>query len=259
VAIASAGPAHSGRGAAADNPLRRIRDHGKRLLWQNGAIRIIYDTFSGRLLCSATTFYRRRAMTDRLNPDALKLYRRQRGWSQEQLASESRISKTQISRWERGNQVAGSRQSSRDRLCRALGVKWEQLTRPLKDDDSWKLLNRVPLKGQIDGAARTVLTLVQRRFGLTDEAIMNLAPLAVLILAEQSLRARQTALDESGGAERGSVAGVFPAAIPARGIPRRLLRLDRRGNKISERTQLVRDLLGLLRQSALALCQFPAG
>lgn len=137
-------------------------------------------------------------MTDSLNPEALKFYRKQRGnWSQDQLAAESKISKTQISRWERGEQVAGIRASSRERLCQALGVKWEQLTRPPKKEESLMWWNRVPLKGGIGGSAKTFLTYVQGRLRLTEDAIMDLAPLAVLILATRSLRARQTALDET--------------------------------------------------------------
>jgi transcriptional regulator with XRE-family HTH domain len=136
-------------------------------------------------------------MADTLNPEALKLYRKQRGWSQDRLASESKISKTQISRWERGEQVAGIRQSSRDRLRQALGVNWEQLTRAPKEEDTLKWRNRVPLKGGIDGSARTFLTLVQSHFGVTEDAIIDLAPLAVLILGRRSLCARRAALDET--------------------------------------------------------------
>ena len=137
-------------------------------------------------------------MTDTLNPEALKLHRKRRGnWSQDRLADESKISKTQISRWERGQQVENIRPSSRERLCKALGVKWEDLTRAPKSEDTLKLLNRVPLKCGIDGSARTFLTIVQWHLGLTEDVILDLAPLAVLILAEQSLRARQTALDET--------------------------------------------------------------
>ncbi|WP_200376127.1 helix-turn-helix domain-containing protein [Thiocystis violacea] len=137
-------------------------------------------------------------MTDTLNPEALKLHRKLRGgWSQDRLADESKISKTQISRWERGQQVDNIRPSSRERLSKALGVKWEELTRAPKD--TLKLRSRVPVKGGIDRAARTFLTIVQWHLDLTEDAIMDLAPLAVLILAERSLRARQTALDETVG------------------------------------------------------------
>jgi transcriptional regulator with XRE-family HTH domain len=138
-------------------------------------------------------------MTDRLNPDALKFYRKQKGWTQQKLAEATHPSpsRRQISRWEVGDQIDNIRQSNRERLCEALGVEWEQLTRPPKEKDTLKLYNRVPLKGGIDGSARTFLTIVQWQLGLTEDAILDLAPLAVLILAKQSLRARQTALDET--------------------------------------------------------------
>jgi transcriptional regulator with XRE-family HTH domain len=138
-------------------------------------------------------------MTDRLNPDALKFYRKQKGWTQQKLAEATHPSpsRRQISRWEVGEQIDNIRQSNRERLCEALGVEWEQLTRPPKEKDTLKLYNRVPLKGGIDGSARTFLTIVQWHLGLTEDAIVDLAPLAVLILAKQSLRARQTALDET--------------------------------------------------------------
>ncbi|WP_295392577.1 helix-turn-helix transcriptional regulator [uncultured Thiodictyon sp.] len=136
-------------------------------------------------------------MTETLNPDALKLHRNKRGWSQDQLADATNISKTQISRWERGKQTARIRSHSREQLCAALGVKWEQLTRAPEKPDIAFFRNRVPLKGGIDGSARTFLTLMQRHYGLIEDAIIDLAPLAFLILAERSLRARQTALDQT--------------------------------------------------------------
>ncbi|WP_295583711.1 helix-turn-helix transcriptional regulator [uncultured Lamprocystis sp.] len=150
-------------------------------------------------------------MTDSLNPQALKFYRNQRGWSQDQLAEATKLrpSKTQISRWERGQQIANIRPDNRERLCQALGVKWEQLTRAPKEEDGLKWRNRVPLKGGIDGSARTFLTLVQKHLSLTEDAIMDLAPLAVLILAEHSLHARQTALDETVAALEAATAEAY--------------------------------------------------
>jgi transcriptional regulator with XRE-family HTH domain len=134
-------------------------------------------------------------MTDTLNPNTLKALRTQRGWSQDRLHEESNISKSQISRWERGQQTEKIHQTNRERLCRALGVKWETLTRrPTKPSPSW-LLNRVPLKAGIDAAAKTALTLIRYHYRLQEEAILDLAPLAFCILAERSLRARRQALD----------------------------------------------------------------
>lgn len=87
--------------------------------------------------------------------------------------------------------------SSRDRLCDALGARWDELTRAPEPADRALLLNRVPLKGDIAGSARTALTFVQLAYGLREEAIIDLAPLAFLILAERSLQARKAALDET--------------------------------------------------------------
>ena len=136
-------------------------------------------------------------MTDTLNPDTLKALRTQRGWSQDRLHEESNISKSQISRWERGQQTAKIHQTNRERLSRALGVKWEKLTRPIDKSSPSQLLNRVPLKAGIDAAAKTALTLIRYHYRLQEEAILDLAPLAFFILAEGSLRARRQALDEA--------------------------------------------------------------
>jgi transcriptional regulator with XRE-family HTH domain len=136
-------------------------------------------------------------MTEALNPDTLKALRTQRGWSQDRLATESKISKSQISRWERGQQTAKIHQTNRERLCRALGIKWDRLTRPAEKPSPSLLLNRVPLKAGIRGEAKTALTLIRYHYGLQEEAVLDLAPLAFLILAERSLRARRQALDEA--------------------------------------------------------------
>jgi transcriptional regulator with XRE-family HTH domain len=136
-------------------------------------------------------------MNDTLNPEALKYYRKKLGWSQDKLAAESKISKAQISRYERGQQTSRIHQVNRERLCGALRVNWEKLTRaPETKDFSW-LRNRVALKDGIEGSARTALTYMQLRYGLVEEAIIDLAPLAFLILAERSLQARKAALDET--------------------------------------------------------------
>lgn len=137
-------------------------------------------------------------MTDTLHPGTLKALRNKRGWSQDQLAAESKISKSQISRWERGQQTVNIRQHNRERLCAAFGVKWDKLTQPPGSADAfgwWR--NRVALKAGIHGSAKTALTLIRLRYGLLEEAVIDLAPLAFLILAERSLRARQVALDEA--------------------------------------------------------------
>jgi len=106
------------------------------------------------------------------------------------------ISKSQISRWERGKQNENVREHSRKALCRTLGVPWEELTREPKDEDSYSDAKRVAWRGSVKRSSRTVLLYVQARYGLSEEDIIDLAPLAFLILAERSLQARQTTLDE---------------------------------------------------------------
>ncbi len=138
-------------------------------------------------------------MTATLNPEALKHYRKKQGWSQQRLAEESKgkVSKAQISRYERGQQTSRIRENTRKGLCDALHVKWERLTRPHDSKEFHKLHDRVALKEGISRSARTALTFVQRYFGLREKDIIDLAPLAFLILAERSLQARQMALDET--------------------------------------------------------------
>lgn len=132
-------------------------------------------------------------MTDTLNPDTLKALRDLRGWSQDRLAKESKISKSQISRWERGQQTAKIHQNTRERLCQALGVKWDKLTRAVERPNP--NLFRAPLKAGISPPARTALTLIRHYYRLQEEAVLDLAPLAFYILVERSLRTRRQALE----------------------------------------------------------------
>ncbi|MEA1051889.1 helix-turn-helix transcriptional regulator [Lamprobacter modestohalophilus] len=137
-------------------------------------------------------------MPDDLHPAALKHYRTRRGLSQQQLADESNVSKIQISRYERGLQNARVGKTNRDRLCKALRVKWEQLTQPPenpKEVDSF--FNRVALKASIAGEAKTAFTFLRLYYGLREEDVIDLAPVAALILIERSLQARKRALDEA--------------------------------------------------------------
>jgi hypothetical protein len=74
---------------------------------------------------------------------------------------------------------------------------WEKLTQPPETKDLLGSRNRVDLKADIRGSARTALTLVLLRYRISVDDVIDMAPLAFLILAERSLRARQAALDEA--------------------------------------------------------------
>ncbi len=149
-----------------------------------------------------------------LNPEALKFYRREAHLTQRTLAELTRhlvenskdnkvsisittISITTISRWETGKQVMNIRPGKRKALELALGVSWEKLTRPPEEDNISSFMKRLPLKAGIAGASQTALRVMQIRYGVTEESINDLGPLAVLILAERSLQSRQAGLDEA--------------------------------------------------------------
>jgi transcriptional regulator with XRE-family HTH domain len=154
-------------------------------------------------------------MTDTLNPDTLKVLRDLRGWSQDRLAKESKISKSQISRWERGQQTAKIHQNTRERLCQALGVKWDKLTRAVEKPNP--NVFRAPLKAGISFPAKTALTVIRYHYGLREEAILDLAPLAFLILAERKPcvpGGRAPGMGAVKGHRRGPTEGPPVSALP---------------------------------------------
>jgi transcriptional regulator with XRE-family HTH domain len=116
---------------------------------------------------------------------ALKEERKRKGWSQNELseATRPRVDVSTISRIERG-QPTRTRTNTLSALANALGVKPDVLcTRIEMDRDVMKL--------RIETAARNALALVARRYGVSRENIVGVAPLLFFIVAEQSLRQRR--------------------------------------------------------------------
>jgi transcriptional regulator with XRE-family HTH domain len=141
-------------------------------------------------------------MTGTLNPKTLNELRKRKRWSQEQLARESKISKSQISRWERGQKLDHIRKLSRDRLSEALGVKWETLTKPPEQDPPGTF-RCAELKLTVHQSTLTALELVRRIYRVRREDIVDLAPLLFLLTAQASLQRRKRALDDAvSGVER---------------------------------------------------------
>lgn len=158
-------------------------------------------------------------MTDSLNPESLKALRKVRGMSQEKLHNESGISKSQIGRWERGEQIDNVQGNSRERLCAALGVKWEVLTRPPKESSA----GVSELKLNVSPSTLTGLELVRRIYGVRREDIIELAPLLFLLTAQTSLERRRKALQEAvEGVEKALEDAVnrFPYLSDAWGWPK---------------------------------------
>jgi len=136
-------------------------------------------------------------MTNSLNPETLKALRKSRNWSQTQLAAESKISKSQIGRWERGQQIDEVRDTSRNRLCAALGgVPWDVLTRPPKLPSA-SVSGGSELKLNVPSSTLTALELVGKLYRVRREVIVELAPLLFLLTAQTSLERRRGALQEA--------------------------------------------------------------
>lgn len=131
-------------------------------------------------------------MQNILHPEALKAARIKKGWTQKQLSEKSRCSAEQISRWERGKSKS-VRLNSRDKLIKALGVSWEELTRvpAATGDEEFKLFPTIQLNIRVHPRMRTALILASHRYHVRPADIIELAPLLFLITAEKSLTARQ--------------------------------------------------------------------
>jgi len=132
-----------------------------------------------------------------VNPETVCYYRKQLRMTQEELAEKSKLGRKTIQRYESKGERQTPNATSLNKLSEALQVRPEDLMKPPPKKGIEQFLNRVPLKTDIAGSARTFLTLVQGHFRLTEDAIMDLAPLAVLILGKRSLHVRQTALNET--------------------------------------------------------------
>ena len=135
-------------------------------------------------------------MEKTINPEALKKARKARGLTQMGLAEKCGFSKESVSRWERG-EIDNVRSLSREKLTKALGVDWEQLTRvPVDEDESEQLSTKVTLNVRIGAGVRNALTLVCLRYGLNVADVIELAPLLFVIIAEKSLAHRRKKLQE---------------------------------------------------------------
>jgi len=125
-----------------------------------------------------------------LSGKALIEARRKQGWTQAQLseATPSRINISTISRLERGKSTR-IRDATLGELAGALHASPADLClQPESERDLMKL--------RIGEAARNALSLAQRRYRISREQIVEVAPLLFFIAAEQSLKRRAQRLEE---------------------------------------------------------------
>lgn len=132
-----------------------------------------------------------------INPDRLKAQRTRMKMSQQQLAEKIRVDVGTVSRWECGR-VTNVRMKTLVELTDVLEITDDELCgegslteKPSSDKPSRKDQMNVI----IDGANRNALAFVAKRYGVTRQQIVEVAPLLFFIAAEQSLRERAEKLD----------------------------------------------------------------
>ena len=141
----------------------------------------------------------------KIDQDILKRLRSAKGWSQEQLAENTKfqgfpkIDKQTISRLERGDREK-TRGRTIEQLARALKVEPDVLTGeapfPELEVES-EPIQKSQLNVRVSRAARNALHLVAQRYvGLEPSQIVELAPFLFCWAAEASLRQRRERLKQ---------------------------------------------------------------
>lgn len=141
----------------------------------------------------------------KINPGVLKRLRSAKGWSQEQLAENTKfegvpkIDKQTISRLERGDREK-ARGRTIEQLARALKVEPAVLTGEAPFPEIEVESEPTPksqLNVRVSRAARNAMTLVAQRYaGVHPSQIMELAPFLFCWAAEASLRHRRERLNQ---------------------------------------------------------------
>jgi transcriptional regulator with XRE-family HTH domain len=138
----------------------------------------------------------------KIDPDTLKEVRRLRGLSRAQLADKSKLSERQIQRLEsRSTKSSKSHEGTLLSLSRALSVEPGLLIGllPLPDlrgAPRREHGERRQLSTSISPSARLAFELIKRRYGVSPSTIINMAPLAFVLLAEGSLVWRREKIAE---------------------------------------------------------------
>jgi transcriptional regulator with XRE-family HTH domain len=185
-----------------------------------------------------------------INPETLKKLRGR--LSQDELARKSGVSRKTISRIENGEANPSSiRKLTIERLARAFDVPEGALSKPpqsTETDEAWlRGIGYRKISTHLDGNTALSFALVEDRYGIAMRRQLDLAPLAVAILAELSLKARRENLQEAVAAFQ-ATEHALPANLQHIGAAQEEIRLALEAEKesIAER-----DLFGrMLQQSA---------
>jgi transcriptional regulator with XRE-family HTH domain len=133
-----------------------------------------------------------------ISSEALRVHRKKKHLSLAALAEKAGVNKTTIHRIERGMRRE-TQATTIERLAKGLGVTPETLlsdSPPTGEGGEANADSQSQLNVRVSSQARNALTLVARRYAVSPASIVALAPLLFLHAAEQSLRERQSSLDE---------------------------------------------------------------
>ncbi len=134
-----------------------------------------------------------------INGETLRKYRESKSLSQAELADISAVSKKTISRIELG-EIARPNQATRNRLAKALAVNALDLAKSAGEREAverdLKKAGYRKLNGHIDRETAVAYAMVQHRYGVSPQTLIEMAPLFLTILAEGSLGWRGRKVDE---------------------------------------------------------------
>ena len=147
-----------------------------------------------------------------INPDRLRFWLNKCRLSQKELAAKIGTDVGTVSRWKTGK-TRKIRSSKLAKLCEVLGVTQTELCADGPLSEAGDAAPRGQVTMMLDTACRNALALVARRYGVTRQQIVEVAPLLFAIIAEQSLAERRNRLDGYHDAApshlRGSLRGPY--------------------------------------------------
>jgi transcriptional regulator with XRE-family HTH domain len=143
-------------------------------------------------------------MNESIYPEQIKRLRNKKKWSQEQLVRKIKttrggITKRQLQRLEQQAQTGNPitvRTETLDGLAAGLGVKRKLLMQPPSSIEEVTSSPHPTQKLTIRNSIVNNLKLIQRRYCVPAEYVLQLAPLLFVYHAESSLRARRIELDQ---------------------------------------------------------------
>jgi len=130
-----------------------------------------------------------------INPANLRSLRTKKRWSLDDLAEKANVDRGTINRIETAKR-ADSRRTTVERLARALQTDVDTLTGPtLEAPGRLEITRKSQMHVRMSDDARNALSLVAMRYRVSQSAILHLAPLLFLWVAEESLKERARRLD----------------------------------------------------------------